>query len=125
MANPYADSLGRPPRGKVKERKARPSPSHVRSKKQEREIAARLVPRSGAGEVKGDVRIKNVVRVECKTTKNKSFSVTLDMVKVLEDAAVSTGEMPAIIIEFNDGRGRRISELAVVPTYVLNELCRD
>lgn len=124
MANPYHEALGRAPRD-GKPRKARPSPSHTRAKEQEREIAARLVPRSGAGDVKGDVRVKNVLRIECKTTKNKSFSVTLDMLRKIEDAAVSAGEMPALIIEFNDGQGNKIGDVAVVPSYVLNELCRE
>lgn len=129
MTNPYHEALGRAPRA-GKPRKAKPSPSHVRAKKQEREIAgrlsrAKLVPRSGAGDVKGDVRVKNVLRIECKTTKHSSFSVTLDMVRKIEEAATSTGEMPAIIIEFNDSHGRKLHELAVVPVYALNELCRE
>lgn len=123
MPNPYHEALGREPRD-GKPRKVRPSPSHIRSKKQEREIAARLVPRSGAGEVKGDVRVKGFLRVECKTTKNKSFPVTLEMIRKIEEAAVSTGEMPAIVVEFNEA-GRKIAEVAVVPVYVLNELCRE
>jgi len=96
----------------------------VRAKEQEREVAKRLVPRSGAGDVKGDVRVRNVIRIECKTTKNASFSVTLDMVRKIEDAAVAAGEMPAIIVEFNDGNGNKLHELAVVPVYAINELIR-
>lgn len=123
MANPYHAALGRAPRP-GKQYKAKPSPSHVRAKEQEREVAKRLVPRSGAGDVKGDVRVRNVIRIECKTTKNASFSVTLDMVRKIEDAAVAAGEMPAIIVEFNDGNGNKLHELAVVPVYAINELIR-
>lgn len=123
MPNPYHEALGRPPREGTK-RKAKPTPSHFRSKKQEREIATRLVPRSGAGETKGDVRVKGVLRIECKTTKNKSFPVTLEMIQKIEEAAVSTGEMPAIVVEFNRD-GKKIAEVAVVPVYVLNELIRE
>lgn len=74
--------------------------------------------------MKGDVRVKGVVRVEAKTTKNKSFSVTLEMIEKIEQAATSTGEMPMIIIEFNDGHGRKIKEIAVCPTYVLDSLIK-
>lgn len=125
MANPYHDALGRTLPDRKKPRRAKPSPSHIRSKQQEREIAERLVPRSGAGMIKGDVRIKGVLRVECKTTKHQSFSVTRDMLRKIEDAAAASGELPAIVVEFNDGEGNKVSEVAVVPIYVLNELIRD
>lgn len=100
--------------------------SHKRSKRQEREIAKRiggnLVPRSGAGDIKGDCRLKGVLRVEAKTTGNRSFSVTLDMIDKIEEAATSAGEMPVIIIEFHNN-GRKMKEVAVCPTYVLDALC--
>lgn len=100
--------------------------SYRRSRKQERELAGRLGGRvtaaSGSKDEKGDARLKGVVRVEAKTTKNKSFSVTLDMVQKIEDAAVLSGEMPVIVVEFNDGCGRKLKEVAIVPTYVLDML---
>lgn len=100
--------------------------SHKRAKRQEREIANRLggklTPASGAKDVKGDVRIKGVARIECKTTKHRSFSVTLDMVDKLEEEAALTGELPVFVIEFNDGEGRRLKELVVCPSYVLDSL---
>ncbi len=102
------------------------SNSHRRAPRQEREIAKNLrgtlTPASGAKDTKGDVRIKGVVRIEAKTTKNKSFSVTLDMVNKLETAATGVAEMPVFIIEFNDGNGRKIKELAVMPMYALQTL---
>lgn len=100
--------------------------SHKRAPKQEREIAnlvkGRLTPRSGAGDVKGDVRLKGVARIECKTTKNKSFSVTLAMIDKLELEATTTGELPIFVIEFIDENGKKIKDLAVCPTYVLDSL---
>jgi Holliday junction resolvase len=103
--------------------------SYRRSRKQEREIAERLGGRrtaaSGSKDEKGDVRVKGVVRIEAKTTKHKSFSVTLDMIRQIEDAALVSGEMPVIAIEFNDGKGKRLKEVAVVPIYVLDLLKGD
>lgn len=100
------------------------NPSYRRSSKQEKEIAERLGGRrtaaSGSKDEKGDVRLKGVLRIEAKTTKHKSFSVTLDMIAQIEEAALSTGEMPVIAIEFNDGRGKKVKEVAVVPMYVLD-----
>jgi Holliday junction resolvase len=117
MGNPFLDRA---------EKTKNLSNSHRRSKKQEKEIATKIggkiTPASGSREVKGDVRLKGIVRVECKTTKNKSFSVTLEMVEKIEDAAVEAGEMPVLIVEFTDGFGRKIKEVAVCPTYVLDSI---
>lgn len=98
----------------------------MRSKKQEKELATRvggrLTPASGAFYVKGDVRKKRIVRIEAKTTKNRSFSVTLEMIEKIEAAALPCDELPIIIIEFNDGHGRKIKEVAVCPSYVLQDI---
>lgn len=108
------------------ERTANLTASHKRSKKQEKGLAARvggrLTPASGARDVKGDVRVKGIMRIEAKTTKRRSFSVTLDMIHQIEDAAVSTGEMPVIIVEFITPEGKPIKEVAICPTYVLQEI---
>lgn len=100
--------------------------SYRRSKKQEKELGARVgglrTPASGSKSIKGDVRKKRVVRIEAKTTKNNSFRVTLDMVRVLEDAALMADEVPMIVIEFNDGMGNKLKELAVLPIYCLDRL---
>lgn len=102
------------------------SRSHRRSRDQEKELATRVggkcTPGSGSKSVKGDVRVKGVIRIEAKTTKNKSFSVTQDMLDKIEEAALAHGELPIIVVEFNDGNGRKLREVAVVPTYVLSEL---
>jgi len=103
--------------------------SHRRAKKQEREIAkkigGRITPASGARDVKGDVRIKGIIRIEAKTTKAASFSVTTEMIDKIEAAAVGSAEMPALVIEFNDGFGRKIREVAVVPMYSLQTLLEN
>lgn len=108
------------------EQKANLTGSHKRAPKQEKAVALRIggrvTPASGAREVKGDVRLKGVVRVECKTTKHKSFSVTREMLAKIEDAAVMTGELPVLIVEFTDGKGRVLGEVAVCPTYVLDSI---
>lgn len=101
--------------------------SHRRSKKQERDLAkrggGRLVPGSGSGHQKGDVKkYLGVYRVEAKTTKRNSFSVTREMIQKIEEAALPNNEMPAIIIEFIDEQGRPQAEVAVIPTYVLGSL---
>ena len=101
------------------------SASHRRSREQEKEAAARLGGRitkaSGAGAFeKGDVRVKGLLRVEAKTTKHKSFSVTGEMLDKIEQQAVMAGEFPAMEIEI-EGGARRVY---VVPTWVLDDLIR-
>jgi len=105
------------------------NPSYRRSRKQERELATRLggsrTLASGSGDEKGDVRLRGVLRIEAKTTKHKSFSVTLDMIKQIEEAALSGGEMPVIVVEFLTPEGKPIKEVAIVPTYVLDLIKGD
>lgn len=102
------------------------SKSHHRARKQELEVANRIkgkvIAGSGCGHVKGDVRLPGVARIECKTTKNKSFPVTLAMVEKLEEAVLGSGEMPILVIEFNDGEGNKLKEVVVCPSYVLDSL---
>ena len=123
-----ANYLGAMNRAKVKDTRKPLTPSHKRAPKQEaaaaKRLGGRVTPASGSRDVKGDVRVRSLLRLECKTTKNQSFSVTREMVRKIEEAALSAGEMPAIIVEFNDGSGNPICEVAVVPTYVLDDICR-
>lgn len=108
-------------------RKGNLTKSHFRAPKQEAAIAKRIGGRttaaSGSKDEKGDVRLKKVARIECKTTKHKSFSVTMDMIDKIELEASLAGELPIIVIEFIDGEtGKPLKEVAVCPTYVLDTL---
>tara|TARA_R110002153_G_scaffold26421_5_gene82939 strand:+ start:18909 stop:19268 length:360 start_codon:yes stop_codon:yes gene_type:complete len=102
------------------------SPSHRRAPKQESEIAKRIKGRctvgSGNKDEKGDVRLKGVCRIEAKTTKHNSFSVTQKILDQIETAALSsgTGELPVLIIEFIDEKGNPKRSVAVCPTWVLD-----
>lgn len=121
----YFESMGKPRRD-GKPRKATPSPSHKRAVKQEKEAALRFggsaIARSGAGDIKGDVRVKGKIRIECKTTKHASFSVTLDTLRKVEEAALSGAEIPVLIVGFNTPEGNPLGEVAVIPRYLLDEL---
>lgn len=84
------------------------------------------MPGSGSGAEKGDVKKYNgVFRVEAKTTTKASFRLTKEMVDKITDAALPHGELPAIIVEFIDQRGRPLREVAVVPTEVLDAVLAD
>lgn len=96
------------------------SPAHNRSKVQEREAAKRIGGRvtkgSGSGYEQADVRLRGVVRVECKTTKNKSFSVTGELIEKLEAATFGSGEVPVLQIELELGKHK----LLVMPDWALD-----
>lgn len=108
-----------------KKYKGKQSASHARSPQQEAALAkrtgGRVTPGSGCGNQKGDVRVKRVLRLEAKTTKHKSFSVTRELVERLESTAMAHGELPAIVVEFNND-GKPACEVAVVPTWVLDAI---
>jgi hypothetical protein len=101
----------------------RQSVAHTHAPRQEKQAAKRLgatqVPRSGAGDVKGDVRKMRVMRLECKSTSAKSFTVTRSMIEKIESAALASGELPAMEIEFLSPTGRSEGKVALVPVYVL------
>ncbi len=90
--------------------------SHIRSKKQEKESG------SGSGRMKGDVRKNKIIRIECKTTSKDYFRVTKEMLRKIEDAALPFDEAPCLIVEFNDGNGNKVGEVAIFPTYILDRL---
>lgn len=96
----------------------------VRSHKQEKDRAAklggRLTPCSGSKSVKGDVRVKGVLRLECKNTVADSFSVTLDMLRKIENAATHAGELPCIEVEFIYPDGTLRGRAVVLPSYALD-----
>ncbi len=96
--------------------------SHARAPEQEKEVNRRLgakaVKGSGCGDEKGDGRKKGICRIETKTTSAKSFSVTREIARKIEDAAVNLGEVPALVVEFNDN-GKKVMELAIIPMWAL------
>lgn len=102
------------------------SPGYHRSKGQEKAVAKRAggwrVPGSGSGSKKGDVQVKSIARIECKTTQNKSFSVTREMVEKILHAGLGADEMPAIVIEFLGETGKPELEVAVIDVQTLMEL---
>lgn len=105
-------------------------PSKRRAPKQERELAQRigaaLTPGSGSQSMKGDVRLKGVLRVEAKCTRHKSYSLSLDTFEKIENAASLCGraEIPAMHIEFLTQDGAPIKALAVIRADDLEDLIR-
>lgn len=100
--------------------------AQTRSIKQEKDRAKELggyaTRGSGNGREKGDVRKKGILRLELKTTTKKSFSVTQSMLDKIEEAGLAHDEIPAIEIEFLNENGKPYRTVAVVPSYVLQDI---
>lgn len=103
--------------------------AHAFAPKQEKDNAKKLggetIKGSGSGYHKGDVRIRDVVRLECKCTTKKSFSITEDILDKIEDAACSAGELPFIEVAFLDDRGAEKRKIVVCPSWVLDTLRKE
>lgn len=102
------------------------STAYWRAPKHEESVAKRVNGRktigSGSKKKKGDIYIDNVARIECKTTGRKSFSITQEMLDKIQNACIGCGEVPAIVVEFINGQGRRKDEVAVLPMWALEQL---
>ena len=101
------------------------SPSHARSRIQEKKTAQRLGGKvtvgSGNKHEKGDVRVKGLTRIEAKTTKNKSFSITKGMIEKIELACFGADEVPIMEIEVDNGSPKPCS-VYVIPKWALDDL---
>ena len=104
------------------------SDSHRHAPKQEAALATRLggrvVAGSGAGQEKGDVRLEGLMRIECKCTQHKSFSITRKLVDKIEEEALSSDEIPAMVVEFLNGK-EIASTVAVMPLWALETLINN
>jgi hypothetical protein len=115
--NPYLTRSDKKDKTSVAYRNA---PKH--EKKIAKQFSGRVTARSGAGNMKGDVIVDGVLRIECKNTQKKSFSVTLDMINKIDNATAANGALPVIIVEFIDERGKKIKDVAIVPVWAIDAL---
>jgi hypothetical protein len=94
--------------------------SRVQEKGAEKRYGARRQAASGAlGGVKGDLRIPGKLRVECKTTEAKSFSLKLSELEKIEREA-SFGELPVFEVEFRTAQPAK--RYVVLPYWVYDTL---
>lgn len=116
------------PEVRVPKRLRAQTPAHARSVQQERETAERLggrtTPGSGSKYQKGDVRRRGLFRIECKCTRNASFSVTRTMVRKLDEATLGTKEIPVFQVELlgNDRIGQSDMKFYVVRAQDMEEM---
>lgn len=116
--NPILDRL---------ERKRKQSVAYHASAKLEQSLAKSVKGHRTAGSgnktTKGDVRKNGVCRIEHKATAKGSFRVTIEMLEKIELAARGCDEIPIIIVDFLDDRGRTFQkEIAILPWSDLKDL---
>lgn len=109
------------------ERNAKQSKAYHASPKLEKKMAKRVggyrTAGSGSKREKGDVRVRGVTRIEHKATSKQSFRVTLEILEKIELAARGCDEIPILVIDFLDDRGRSVQkEIAVLPFSDLMDL---
>lgn len=109
------------------EHKAKQSKAYHASSGLETEVAKKVGGRRTAGsgnkKEKGDVRLNGVLRIEHKATQNKSFSVTRDMLEKIELAGRGCDEIPILVVEFLDKRGKPTGiQVAITPFQDLLDL---
>lgn len=78
-------------------------------------VGGKVTTGSGNKYEKGDVRLKGVTRIENKTTKNESYSVSIATIEKLEQAAFGSGEIPILQVELGLGR----KKFVVMPDWAL------
>lgn len=98
------------------------------SRKQEARVAQALGGRTTAGSgavaspsQKGDVRVQGKLRVECKTTAQKSYALTRETWKKIQAEAGMFGETPVMQVEFQGQAGMN-TKLAVLDWYTFEHL---
>lgn len=90
-----------------------------------KEVGGTVVPGSGAGRVKGDVKVGNFL-FEAKSTVKRSISLKLDWLRKITQEARLTDREPALSVRFTDSEGKAIigGDWVMVPRQTWEELFR-
>lgn len=65
-----------------------------------RELGGYITPNSGAGSTKGDVRLRDIARVECKSTEKDKFLLSFKIIEKIRKEALASGEVPLLQLDF-------------------------
>jgi len=97
------------------------------SPKQERRVAdlvgGKNTPASGAKEIKGDIRLKGLLRIECKATEKPEYVLTHKVIDKIKEQALTCAELPCVQVDFLDETIRKvyILEMFTLPEEVVNK----
>lgn len=88
-----------------------------------RSLGAKATPRSGAGSIKGDARLplaEGNYHVEVKTTAQRGFRITRDMIKKLRRDS-GYNRIPLLLVQFVNLQGHTVEQWMVLPTVALTK----
>ena len=97
------------------------------SPKQERRVAdlvgGKNTPASGAKEIKGDIRLKGLLRIECKATEKPEYVLTHKVIDKIKEQALTCAELPCVQVDFLGETIRKvyILEMFTLPEEVVNK----
>ena len=97
------------------------------SPKQERRVAdlvgGKNTPASGAKEIKGDIRLKGLLRIECKATEKPEYVLTHKVIDKIKEQALTCAELPCVQVDFLGEIIRKvyILEMFTLPEEVVNK----
>jgi hypothetical protein len=94
----------------------------VQEKRAAAVIGGKVTRGSGSGFEKCDVRLKGVLRLECKCTAKKSFALTQSMLNTLEAATAGTEELPVIEVQYLDAKGKPKHTVYVMPKWAMETI---
>lgn len=83
-----------------------------------KKLNAVLVRGSGRGHDKGDVKVPDILRVECKNTEKQSFVITREMLKKMKDMCEGQ-EVGFIAVDFIDKDSMTVDQFVVTPFDVM------
>jgi hypothetical protein len=92
------------------------------SPKQERRVAdlvgGKNTPASGAKQIKGDVRLKGLLRIECKATEKSEYVLTHKVIDKIKEQALTCVELPCVQVDF---LGETIRKVYILEMFTLPE----
>lgn len=90
-------------------------------KKLVKEFSGKAVAGSGCGYKEGDVELGDLLLIEAKCTRNKSYALDRRLVEKLQAYTLQRGQIPAIQLDFITGDSPD-HELLIMPKWVLELL---
>ena len=80
-----------------------------------KEYGGYTTPKSGAGDIKGDVRVKGKYRIECKCTIKKSYALNKEYLRKFTEQAAALAEDPIMQLHFIDEHGHKEDGYIIMP----------
>ncbi len=85
-------------------------------------VGGKNTPASGAKEIKGDVRLKGLLRIECKATEKSIYLLSYRVIDKIKEQALSCAELPCVQVDFIGDISKKvyIMEMFTLPEDLIN-----